>query len=64
MSDSFELAPQELRHMIEDHWRSLIRLAGVNPQMAGEEVFRFEALIEQMAAGYRPSAVRNFRDTL
>lgn len=64
MSESFELGTQELRHMVEDHWRSLIRLAGVNPQMAGEEVFRFEALIEQMAAGCPPSAVTNFRDTL
>lgn len=50
--------------MVEDHWRSLIRLAGVNPQMAGEQVFRFEALIEQMAAGYPPSVATNFRETL
>lgn len=64
MSESFELGPQELRHMVQDHWRNLIRLAGVSPQMAGEEVFRFEALIEQMAALYPSSAVTNFRDTL
>ncbi|TFW12197.1 hypothetical protein EGY25_09140 [Brevundimonas intermedia] len=64
MSESFELEPRDLRHMVQDHWRSLIRLAGVSPQMAGEEVFRFEALIEQMAARYPPSAAMNFRDTL
>lgn len=63
MSDS-EPGSSELRDMVEDHWRSLIRLAGVNPQMAGEEVFRFEALIEQMAAGYLPPAAANFRDSL
>jgi hypothetical protein len=64
MSKSVEPGSHELRDMVEDHWRSLIRLAGVNPQMAGEEVFRFEALIEQMAAGYPPSAATNFRDSL
>ncbi|MFA4892118.1 hypothetical protein [Brevundimonas sp.] len=64
MSENLEPGSDELRDMVESHWRTLIRLAGVNPQMAGEAVFRFEALIEEMAADYTHDRGASFRSSL
>lgn len=58
-----EALSTELTEMVENHWRSLIRLSAINPQMAGEEVFRFEAQVEQLAAGYpaaHAATIRSF----
>jgi len=64
MSEGAEALGNELRAMVEDHWRSLIRLAGANPQMAGEEVFRFEAMIDQLASHQPPAQEVWYRGTL
>lgn len=64
MNDELEKRSAELREMVEGHWRNLIRLAGISPQMAGEEVFRFEAMTEQMAAGYAQQQATSFRNAL
>jgi hypothetical protein len=64
MSDDAEARSEELREMVENHWRNLIRLAGANPQMAAEEVFRFEAIIDQLAAELPPAEEPGFRSTL
>ena len=64
MSEDVEARTDEVRAMVENHWRNLIRLAGVNPQMAAEEVFRFEAIIDQLAADLPPEQAAWFRSSL
>jgi hypothetical protein len=64
MTEDLEAKSDELREMVENHWRNLIRLSGLNPQMAGEEVFRFEAMIDQMALTYTPVQAAWFRSTV
>lgn len=64
MSEDVEARSDELREMVENHWRNLIRLAGANPQMAAEEVFRFEAIIDQLATDAPPAQEAWFRSTL
>jgi len=64
MSEDVDARSAELREMVENHWRNLIRLAGANPQMAAEEVFRFEAIIDQLAAEQPAAEAAWFRNTL
>jgi hypothetical protein len=64
MSEDVEARNDELREMVENHWRNLIRLAAANPQMAAEEVFRFEAIIDRLAAELPPVKKAWFRSTL
>lgn len=64
MSEDADTRANALRAMVEDHWRSLIRLSGVNPQMAGEEVFRFEAMVDQLASQQPPDQEAWYRRTL
>jgi hypothetical protein len=64
MSEDIEALDDELRGMVENHWRNLIRLAGANPQIAGEEVFRFEAMTDQLASQQPPGIEACYRSTL
>jgi hypothetical protein len=64
MSEDVETRTDELREMVENHWRNLIRLAGVDPQMAAEEVFCFEATIEELTADLPPEQETWFRNAL
>ncbi|RYG86250.1 MAG: hypothetical protein EON59_10400 [Alphaproteobacteria bacterium] len=64
MPEVGEVQNDEMRQMVENHWRNLIRLAGVNPQMAVEEVFRFEAIIGQLAGQLPLSQEAEFRRSI